>query len=72
MIMITAEYLPGILNREADWESHNVRDFSEWNLKPHIFKNLCKIVGSPTIDLFASRLSNQIPGTTHENQTLIV
>jgi len=61
MIMITAEYLPGILNKEADWESRNVRDFSEWKLKPQIFMNLCKIVGSPTIDLFASRLSNQIP-----------
>jgi len=61
MIMITAEYLPGILNKEADWESRNVRDFSEWKLKPQMFMNLCKIVGSPIIDLFASRLSNQIP-----------
>jgi len=47
MITITAEYLPGPMNVEADWESRHTKDSSR--------------VGSPQIDLFASRLSNQIP-----------
>ena len=59
-ITITAEYLPGILNRLADWESRNTRDPSEWKLCPKIFQRLCHIIGTPWIDLFASLLSHQV------------
>ena len=37
-ITITAEYLPGKLNIQADQESQLVRDSSEWKLNPSIFR----------------------------------
>jgi len=39
-ITITAEYLPGILNVEADAQSRSVKDSSEWKLKTEIFQKL--------------------------------
>ena len=60
-ITITAEYLPGVLNQEADKESRNVRDSSEWKLKPQIFQKICSLRGTPDMDLFASRISHQVP-----------
>ena len=60
-ITITAEYLPGALNREADMESRTVKDSSEWKLNPVVFQNLCKSWWTPDIDLFASRVSHQVP-----------
>ena len=33
-ITITAEYLPGALNKEADMPSQTVKDSSEWKLNP--------------------------------------
>ena len=59
-ITLTAEHLPGILNKEADFESRNVRDCSEWKLDRVVFQRLCQILGSPEIDLFASRVSKQL------------
>ena len=60
-ITITAEYLPGILNQEADSESRSVKDSSEWKLKTAVFQKVCQARGTPSIDLFASRLSHQVP-----------
>jgi len=40
-IMITAQHLPGCLNVEADYESRNVKDSSEWKLNRTIFQKLC-------------------------------
>ena len=59
-ITITAEYVPGILNARADWQSRHSKDFSEWKLSPIVFQHICQKMGMPVIDLFASRLSNQI------------
>ena len=59
-ITLTAEHLPGILNIEADFESRNVRDCSEWKLESRIFQRLCKRLGFPKINLFASRVSKQL------------
>ena len=52
--------LPGCLNHQADWESRNQKDSTEWKLCPQVFQKICQ-VGQPEIDLFASRLSNQLP-----------
>ena len=41
-ITITAEYLPGLLNVEADTQSRTVKDASEWKLNPRIFQKICK------------------------------
>ena len=46
------------MNVEADRESRQSRDSSEWKLNPTIFMNLCQIRGTPEVDLFASRVSH--------------
>ena len=61
-ITITVRHLPGTLNCKTDWESRHQTDSSEWRLCPLIFSKICQILGKrPEIDLFASRLSNQLP-----------
>jgi len=60
-ITITAEHLPGKLNVEADTQSRMVNDSSEWKLSPIVFNKLCQQRGVPSIDLFASRTSHQVP-----------
>jgi hypothetical protein len=57
-IMVTAEYLPTDLNVEADAESRDVMDWSEWKLDTHVFNQICWTLGHPTVDLFASRTSH--------------
>ena len=58
---ITAEYLPGALKKEAGMQSQTVKDSSKWKLNPVMFQNLCKSWWTPDIDLFASRVSHQVP-----------
>ena len=60
-IIITVEYLPSSFNKVADLESCCKVDSSEWVLCRHVFHNLCLKLGTPTVDLFASRVSHQIP-----------
>ena len=57
---VTAEYLPGILNTRADWQSRHSNDFSKWKLSPIVFQRICQEIGMPVIDLLASRLFNRI------------
>ena len=59
-IAVTAEYLPSSLNIQADWQSRNHRDTSDWKLNPKMFSQIVKIRGIPQIDLFASRLNHQL------------
>ena len=58
---LTAEYLPGKMNVRADHESRLKGDSSEWKLDTMIFQRIMSIVGNCEIDLFASRLSAQLP-----------
>ena len=60
-ITITAKYLPGLLNVETDTQSRTVRDANKWKLNTRIFQKICKHRGTPDIDLFASRISHQLP-----------
>ena len=60
-IAVTPEYLPSILNIQADWQSRNHRDLSDWKLNTKIFYQIVKIIGIPQIDLFASWLNHQLP-----------
>ena len=60
-ITITVEYLPVILNVEADFRSRSVTDSGEWKLNPETFRMICKALWAPDIDLFASRMSHQLP-----------
>ena len=60
-ITITAEYLPSSTDVEADWQSINSKDHSEWKLLPQVFQRICQIKGKPEMDLFASRLFHGTP-----------
>ena len=60
-ITITAEYLPSSMNVEADWQSRNAKDNSELKILIQVFQRICQIKGKPEMDLFASRLSAQVP-----------
>ena len=60
-IRLTAEWIQTQLNIVADWESRNVKDSTEWKLSQTIFQKICKAMGTPNIDLFASRVSHRVP-----------
>ena len=44
----------------ADLESCCKVDSSEWVLCGHAFRNFCLKLGTPTVDLFASRVSHAV------------
>ena len=52
-ITITAEYLPGSMNVEANRVSGQTTNSSEWKLNSTIFRKFCQIKGTPKMDLFA-------------------
>ena len=60
-ITLTAEHLPGRLNMEADFQSRYLQDNSCWKLDPQLFKMLNQQWGQLHIDLFADRLTTQLP-----------
>ena len=60
-IFLLAEHLPGKLNIIADRESRMMGDSSEGNLDPAVFHQIMKVIGPCEVDLFASRLSMQLP-----------
>ena len=61
-ILFTAEYLPGTLNTRADKTSREMKNSSsEWILNKPIIQKLIQALGPVDVDLFASRLSHQIP-----------
>ena len=60
-ITITPEYLPVLLNVEADTQSRTLEDASEWKLNCRTFQKICKFRGTPEIDLFPSWISHQLP-----------
>lgn len=39
--MVTAEYFPRELVKEADFQSQNVKDSSEWKLSSIVFQKMC-------------------------------
>ena len=60
-IIITAEYLPGALNKEADFQPRAVTDSSKWKLDCKVFQKICRRWELPDVDLFASGISHQVP-----------
>ena len=58
-ITLTAEYLPGTLNQDADQASRMFQDSSDWMLNKKIFTQVEKIFGKIEVDLFANRLNAQ-------------
>ena len=60
-ISLSADHLPGIWNAVADEESRTMRDRTDWKLNPHTFNRINQILGPLEIDLFATRLTHQLP-----------
>ena len=56
--MISAQHVPGKLNTIADLESRVFNDSSEWKIAP---QTILPFLKGCEIDLFASRLSAQLP-----------
>lgn len=59
-LWVTAEYIPGKLNVDADWESRNSTDYSSWKLDPVVFRRLNQRY-KLQVDLFADRNTFQLP-----------
>lgn len=57
---LSAAHLPGINNVAADKASRVFHDNTEWMLNREIFGNITKELFIPQIDLFASRINNQL------------
>ena len=60
-IFLTAEHLPGVYNTVADEESRTVRDRCDWMVHPDLFVQIQRVLGPLEVDMFASRLTNQLP-----------
>ena len=60
-ITIKAQYLPGVENVRADSESRVIQDRSDWMLNRQIFQAIQAQLGPVDLDLFASRLTAQLP-----------
>ena len=58
---ITAQHLPGLENVRADFMSRHLSDRTDWRLNPRLFNLLNQLWGPFTVDLFATRLSRQLP-----------
>ena len=59
-ITLQATHLPGTLNCTADEESRVMRDRTDWMLCPKVFNKVNIETGPLQVDLFASRLTNQL------------
>jgi hypothetical protein len=59
-VFVTAQFIPGVDNVEADRESRNFSENKEWVLKPEIFVRICDQTFMPEVDLFASRIARQL------------
>ena len=59
-VWVSAAHIPGTQNIEAESFSRNINKTIKWKLSTHLFQNLSRISGKPTIDLFASHINHQI------------
>lgn len=59
-ITLTPTYIPGQTNTTADALSRIV-DPHDWSLSKEAFQKVCRTLGQPTIDRFASELNHQLP-----------
>ncbi|KAK4321821.1 hypothetical protein Pmani_007448 [Petrolisthes manimaculis] len=61
LITLSAEFIKGLDNVEADAESRIRNIDTEWMLTPRVLNWLCTLFYTPKIDLFASRINTQLP-----------
>jgi len=61
-VTIRAKHIAGKLNVLADSLSRKGQILpTEWSLSPQIFRQICKALGTPHIDLFATSLNTKLP-----------
>nr|CAI5848993.1 unnamed protein product [Callosobruchus analis] len=60
-IWITASYVSSSDNYEADIESRQTNQDSEWSLCDKAFQKIVKTFGQPDTDLFASKINHKCP-----------
>ncbi len=60
-LILSAAHVPGKQNVVADRESRTRNLDIEWRLKDKWFKYITEQLGTPEIDLFASRINKQLP-----------
>ena len=60
-VTLIAEHLPGRLNLKADKESRTAKDCCDWMLNQSVFHRINSVMGPLDMDLFASRLTRQLP-----------
>ncbi len=59
-IHLSAAHIPGKLNVQADYESRSHNLDMEWCLRDEVFTYVCEQFGTPSIDLFASRINARV------------
>ena len=57
---ISAAHIPGVDNIESDRGSRTFNDQTEWMISDSVFYDLCQNYGTPSIDMFATRLNKKI------------
>ena len=57
---LTIAHIPGVENVLADFRSRHFNDDIEWELSGKIFRKICDVLGTPEIDLFASRINHKL------------
>ena len=61
-IILQARHVAGRLNVLADQLSRRGQVLkNEWSINPQIFKRVCKMMGRPLIDLFATQFNHKLP-----------
>ncbi|KAE8617332.1 hypothetical protein XENTR_v10009038 [Xenopus tropicalis] len=60
---LSAIYIPGLQNWEADFLSRQVLDPGEWSLKDDIFHEITLKWGIPEVDLMATRQNRKVPNS---------
>ena len=58
---MTAQHITGIQNGVADTASRELDSGTEWTLDKQIFQSICQRFYTSEVDLFASRLTHQVP-----------
>lgn len=58
---ITATFIAGSENLEADFASRHFTADTEWGLNPEIFESLCEKWFTPDVDLFGSEFNHLLP-----------
>jgi len=60
-LVFSAEHIPGTTNCGANAESKTLRDRTDWKLHPQTFNQVNQKWDPLEVDLFATRLSTQLP-----------